>query len=98
MNQDEIEIAINKLTPLIKPDDVDEIHFDLEHTHPEFYTMYVTYVVPDDWEDKNYGTHKSKILEYNTILRKQIKNYLGIVVRVHPYESSIIKHSIWYKK
>lgn len=98
MTQDQIEIAINKLIPLIKPKDVEEIHFDLEHTHPEYYTMYVTYVVDDDWSDENHGTYKSKMLEYNTNLRKQIKNYLGIVVRVHPRESSIMKHSLWYKK
>lgn len=81
MDQEEAELAINKLIPFIKPDEVTDILFEIRHSSPDSFTLYATFVVPEEWWNNldhiNQAAfaHKTKMK-----LRRDIKNFAGINV------------------
>ena len=54
MDQDKVEIILNKIFPTIKPEEVLDIMFDVRHTAPNEFTLYTRFIVPEKWFVKNY--------------------------------------------
>jgi hypothetical protein len=81
MDQEQVEIALNKIFPHIKPEEVSDINFDVRHTAPDEFTLHTSFVVDGDWWDgldminKAAFIHKTKMK-----LRRDIKNFAGINV------------------
>lgn len=81
MDQDNVEEILNKILPIIKPEEVIDIMFDVRHSSPNEFTLYTSFVVPKKWWDsldhinKAAFEHKTKMK-----LRRDIKNFTGIDV------------------
>ena len=90
MDQEQVEIILNKILPIIKPEEVLDIMFDVRHTSPDEFTLYATFIVPKElWDDfdhinKAAFEHKTKMK-----LRRDIKNFTGINVIFDKVNTSI---------
>jgi hypothetical protein len=51
MDKEQVEIALNKIFPHIKPEEVSDINFDVRHTAPDEFTLHTSFVVDGDWWD-----------------------------------------------
>jgi hypothetical protein len=98
MDIEQAENSINKLMPLIKPDGVMEVAFELPHSSPESFTMNVVFVVPDEWfKSIDEYEYALACIHFAQHIRKQIKNYLGINIVIPKGDSRIVKESDWYR-
>jgi hypothetical protein len=98
MDIEQSENSINKLMPLIKPDGVIDVAFELPHSSPESFTMNVVFVVPDEWiKSMDEYERPLALIHFVQHIRKQIKNYLGINIVIPKGDSRIVKESDWYK-
>ena len=89
MDQDNVEVILNKILPIIKPEEVIDIMFDVRHSSPNEFTLYTSFVVPEKWWDsldhinKAAFEHKTKMK-----LRRDIKNFTGINVVFDKFNTS----------
>lgn len=100
MDKDIAYNAIAKIIPLIVGDKAEEVHFDINEREPDIWYMDIVYVVADDFlkrgaEDQYY--FEDYRLDLNNTIRRSVKGYLGITVRINFRDSRLVKHSDWYK-
>ena len=94
MDQDKVEKILDKLLPVIKPEEVIDIVFDVRHTAPDEFTLYAVFVVPDElWDsyddiNKAAFTHTTKVK-----MRQKIKAYTGIDVVFDKHNTTFIRQS-----
>ena len=92
MDREHIYNAIKKLLKVIKPEEVIDIRFDLQHTSPAEFTLYTTFTVSEKWWDSLDEINRAAFMHHTKVyLRQQIKNYLGINVLFDKYNTSIKK-------
>jgi hypothetical protein len=81
MDQEQVEISLNKIFPFIKPDEVKDIRFDVRHTAPDEFTLHTNFLVDEDWWDSLDMINKAAFIhDTKTKLRRNIKNFAGINV------------------
>lgn len=91
MDQEQVEISLNKIFPFIKPDEVKDIRFDVRHTAPDEFTLYTAFVVDGDWWDSLDMINKAAFIhDTKTKLRRNIKNFAGINVVFDVLNTSVV--------
>ena len=90
MDQEQVEIALNKIFPHIKPDEVSDINFDVRHTAPDEFTLHTSFVVDGDWCDSVDMINKAAFIHKTKMkLRRDIKNFAGINVVFDPLNTNV---------
>ena len=91
MDQEQVEITLNKIFPHIKPEEVSDINFDVRHTAPDEFTLHTSFVVDGDWWN-SLGHINQAAFEHKTKmkLRRDIKNFTGINVLFDPVNTSVV--------
>lgn len=93
MDQEQVELILNKILPTIKPEEVIDIMFDVRHTAPDEFTLYASFIVPKEWWNsldhinKAAFEHKTKMK-----LRRDIKNFTGINILFDKANTSFQTH------
>ena len=85
MSYKQKEMAINKMINIIRPNGVLDIEFEMSSAGNNEYYFGITYVVPDDSiflrsSDMRYSDSIKR--EWNAEISKNIRNYLGVVVKI----------------
>lgn len=81
MNQDEVELALEKLLPNILPEHVVDVAFDVRHLAPNEFTLYALFVVDDDyWKSLDQLNKAALLYETKKKLRRKVKSYTDINV------------------
>jgi len=91
MDQEQVEIVLNKIFPHIKPEEVIDIMFDVRHTAPDEFTLHTVFYVPNEWWN-SLGHINQAAFEHKTKmkLRRDIKNFTGINVLFDPVNTSVV--------
>ena len=98
MDQDQVEIALNKLLPGILPEHVSEIAFDVRHTAPNEFTLHTAFVVDDEfWDSLDVINRAAFTHDVKMKLKSKIKAYTNINVVFDRDNTSMIKKSDWNK-
>lgn len=96
MNQDQVEIVLNKLLPHILPEPLIDVAFDVRHLAPDEFTLLTVFTVPDKWWDSLDSINRAAFMhKVKMTLRSKIKSYTGINVKFDKDNFSIIKKSDW---
>ena len=99
MEQDQVEIALNKLLPNILPEHVTDIAFDVRHLAPNEYTLYAVLAVSDDYWDRLDNINRAAFIHDTKIkLRQKTKSYTNINIKFDKDNTSIIKQSDFQRK
>ena len=99
MDQDQVEIVLDKIFPIIKPEEVNKIIFDVRHTAPNEFTLHTLLIVPDEmWDsfdpiNKAAFTHDVKVK-----LRQKIKAYTDLNVLFDKDNTAVMKQSDFQKE
>ena len=81
MDKDQVEIVLDKIFPIIKPDEVNKIIFDVRHTVPNEFTLHTLLIVPDEMWDSFDPINKAAFIhDVKVKLRQKIKSYTNINV------------------
>ena len=81
MDQDQVEIALNKLLPNVLPEHVTDIAFDVHHTAPNEFTLYALFAVDDNYWNGLDDINRAALLHDTKMkLKKKIKSYTDINV------------------
>lgn len=96
MDQDQVELALNKLLPGILPEHVNEIAFDVRHTAPNEFTLYTAFSVDDNWWDSLDEINRAAFTHMVKMkLKTKIKAYTNINVVFDRQNTSMIRSSDW---
>jgi len=94
-----IKTAISKLVKLFIPDGITDIDFDITKNSGDWYSMRITYVVPDDSEfltKKHYDNLSRYYSIWNEKIKKGLRNYLDIKAIVN--QTGITSQSFYEKE
>jgi hypothetical protein len=81
MDKDYVEEILHKILPVIKPEEVDDIKFDVHHSSPNEFTLHTLFFVPHKWWESLDHINKSAFEHQTKMkLRRDIKNFTGIDV------------------
>ena len=90
MDKEQVEMALNKIFPHIKPEEVIDIMFDVRHTAPDEFTLHTSFVVDGDWWDSLDTINKAAFIHQTKMkLRRNIKNFAGINVVFDPLNTNV---------
>jgi hypothetical protein len=94
MDKERVEILLNKLLPVIIPEEVVDIVFDVHHTSPNEFTLHAVFVVSDRLWD-SYDPINKAALEHTikVRLRQKIKAYTDINVVFDKINTRVVKQS-----
>jgi hypothetical protein len=94
MDKERVEIILNKLLPVITPEEVVDIVFDVHHTSPNQFTLDAVFVVPDELWD-SYDHINKAALEHGIKmkLRQKVKAYTDINVVFDKVNTRVVKQS-----
>jgi len=96
MDQDQVENSLNKLLPNILPEYVTDIAFDVRHTAPNQFTLYVLFAVNDEYWDSLDHINRAAFLHDTKIkLKQKIKSYTDVNVVFDKDNTRMIKQSDW---
>jgi hypothetical protein len=94
MDQDQVEIALNKLLPNVLPEHVNDIAFDVRHTAPNEFTLYALFGVPDDyWESLDHINRAALLHDTKMKLKQKARNYIDINIVFDKDNTRMIKQS-----
>jgi hypothetical protein len=94
MDQDKVEKILNKLLPVIKPEEVIDIVFDVRHTAPDEFTLYAVFVVPDELWDSYDDINKAAFSHITKVkMRQKIKAYTGVDVVFDKVNTRVVKQT-----
>ena len=94
MDQDKVEKILNKLLPVIKPEEVIDIVFDVRHTAPDEFTLYAVFVVPDELWDSYDDINKAAFAHTTKVkMRQKIKAYTDINVVFDKVNTRVVKQT-----
>mgnify|MGYP003343632880 FL=1 len=92
MDQDQVEVTLKKIFPLILPKQVEDVFFDVNHTAPDEFTLYAAFVVDDEWRDDMDPLSKEAfLLDLKRSLRRKIKGYTNINVVFDSVNTRVVK-------
>lgn len=94
MDQDKVEKILDKLLPVIKPEEVIDVVFDVRHTSPNQFTLHAVFVVPDELWD-SYDHINKAALEHSIKmkLRQKVKAYTDINVVFDKVNTRVVKQT-----
>ena len=94
MDQDKVEKILDKLLPVIKPEEVIDVVFDVRHTSPNQFTLHAVFVVPDELWD-SYDHINKAALEHSIkmTLRQKVKAYTDINVVFDKVNTRVVKQT-----
>ena len=94
MGKERVEIILNKLLPVIIPEEVVDIVFDVHHTSPNQFTLDAVFVVPDELWD-SYDHINKAALEHSIKmkLRRKVRAYTDINVVFDKDNTRVVKQS-----
>ena len=96
MDQDRVENILNELLPIIKPEEVIKIVYDVHHTSPNEYTLYAVFVVPDEWWDDMDYINKAAFEHHTKVgLKNKIKSYTGLNILFDKANTRVVGKNIW---
>ena len=96
MDKDKVEKILNKLLPVIKPEEVIDVVIDVRHTAPDEFTLYAVFVVPDELWDSYDDINKAAFAHITKfMMRQKIKAYTGIDVVFDKDNTMVIRQSDW---
>ena len=95
MDQDQVEISLNKLLPNVLPEHVTDIAFDVRHTAPNQFTLYALFAVSDDyWDRLDHIINRAAFLHETKVkLKHKVKSYTDINIVFDKDNTRIIKQS-----
>ena len=94
MDQDQVEMALNKLLPNVLPEHVTDIAFDVHHTAPNEFTLYALFGVSDEWFDDLDDINRAAFIhEIKMKLKQKVKSYTNINIVFDRYNTRMINQS-----
>ena len=79
MNQDEVELALEKLLPNVLPEHVTDVAFDVRHTAPNEFTLYALFACEDEyWKTLDSLNRAALLHDTKKKLRRKIKAYTNL--------------------
>jgi hypothetical protein len=99
MDQDQVEIVLDKIFPIIKPDEVNNIIFDVRHTAPNEFTLHTLFIVPDElWDSFDHINRAAFTHDVKVKLRQKIKSYTDLNVVFDKDNTEVMKQSDFQKE
>ena len=99
MDQDQVEIILDKIFPVIKPEEVNKIIFDVRHTAPNEFTLHTLLIVPDEmWDSFDHINKAAFTHDVKVKLRQKIKAYTDLNVLFDKDNTAVMKQSDFQKE
>jgi len=99
MDQEKVETILDKIFPVIKPDEVNKVIFDVRHTAPNEFTLHTLFIVPDELWDSYDNINRAAFIHYTKIkLRHKIKSYTDLNVIFDKENTAVMKQSDFQKE
>jgi hypothetical protein len=99
MDQDQVEIVLDKIFPVIKPDEVNKIIFDVRQTAPNEFTLHTLLIVPDEmWDSFDHINKAAFIHDVKVKLRQKIKSYTDLNIVFDKDNTAVMKQSDFQKE
>ena len=99
MDQDQVEIVLDKIFPVIKPDEVNKIIFDVRQTAPNEFTLHTLLIVPDEmWDSFDHINRDAFTHAVKVKLRHKIKSYTDLNVVFDKDNTAVMKQSDFQKE
>jgi len=84
----------NKIFPIIKPDEVNNIIFDVRQTAPNEFTLHTLLIVPDEmWDSFDHINRDAFTHAVKVKLRHKIKSYTDLDVVFDKDNTAVMKQS-----
>ena len=95
MDQDKVEKILDKLLPVIKPEEVIDVVIDVRHTAPNQFTLYALFAVSDDyWDRLDHIINRAAFLHETKVkLKHKVKSYTDINIVFDKDNTRMIKQS-----
>ena len=94
MDKERVEIILNKLLPVIIPEEVVDIVFDVHHTSPNEFTLHAVFVVSDKlWDSYDHINRAALEHTIKVKLRQKVKAYTDINVVFDKLNTRVVKQS-----
>jgi hypothetical protein len=98
MDQEQVEIVLNKLLPNILPEHVTDIAFDVRHTAPNEFTLYALFSIPDNYLDNLDEINRAAFIHSIKLkLKNKISGYANINVVFDKDNTRMIRQSDFKK-
>ena len=94
MDQEQVEMVLNKLLPNILPERVTDIAFDVRHTAPNEFTLHALFSIPDNYLDNLDEINRAAFIHSIKMkLKNKISSYANINVVFDKHNTRMIRQS-----